>query len=267
MTTEVVEIALSGAIQEYTRQNYTYGPGNFEHTAEENGWTSIGMICDLMGSPVSCKADSRHYQYVTSTWALHASNAEEIERILDEVADGLEWAHGPGDSYVFNADRPEMVQAVADIEAALGDGALNETRKYELEYEENHPSEHECYSEDPDCRCEANTHSCREQLWGGVEGGEIGLTADCYWCQYCNGWVDMTDADRMEMHRRLYGRREWWQYTRADFSPEAASRHAAAVARYRRGIRAWRVAGQLDLFSSELPPTTDELIALMGLEN
>ncbi|MFJ9771849.1 hypothetical protein ACIRVF_11445 [Kitasatospora sp. NPDC101157] len=267
MTTAAPEIILSEAIHEYTRQNYAYGPWNFEHTAEQNGWTSIGMICDPMGSPVSSSTNSRDYQYVTHTYALHASNAEEIERILGEVADGQEWAHGPGDCYVYNADHPGMVKAVAEIEGALGDGPLNSDRMSELEWEENHPSEHECYSTDPDCGCEKNTHACREELWSAVSGGEIGLTAETYWCRYCNGWIDLTDADRTEMNRRLYGPRKWWQYTRADFSPRAAKQYAAAQKRHREEIQAWKELGQLDLFSGDPAPTVDDLISMMGLES
>ncbi|MCX4685505.1 hypothetical protein OG401_14475 [Kitasatospora purpeofusca] len=266
MSTATVEITLSEAIHEYTRQNYTYAWWNFEHTAEQNGWKSIGMIVDAMGSPVSSSTSSRDYQYVTHTYALHASNAETIEKILGEDSAGLEWAHGPGDCYVYNADHVATVEAVEGIEGRLANyGILNEDRMSELEYEENHSDEFECGSEDPDCGCEANSHSCREEWWGAIDSGRDDVEAATYWCRYCRDWVTVTDVDRMDIDRRINGRREWWQFTRADFSSEAASKHADSQARYRREIRVWKEVGQLDLFSGEPAPTTDDLIKLMGL--
>ncbi|MGW2539285.1 hypothetical protein ACWC5I_00035 [Kitasatospora sp. NPDC001574] len=59
--------------------------------------------------------------------------------------------------------------------------------------------------------------------------------------------------------------REWWEYNRAEFSQEDAHKHANSQARYRREIRVWKEVGQLDLFSGEPAPTTDDLIKLMGL--
>ncbi|MFJ4093414.1 hypothetical protein ACIPYS_17690 [Kitasatospora sp. NPDC089913] len=59
--------------------------------------------------------------------------------------------------------------------------------------------------------------------------------------------------------------REWWEFSRAEFSPEDAHKHANSQARYRREIHAWEAMGQLDLFSDEPAPTTDDLITLMGL--
>ncbi|MFB8199359.1 hypothetical protein [Kitasatospora purpeofusca] len=59
--------------------------------------------------------------------------------------------------------------------------------------------------------------------------------------------------------------REWWGYSRAEFSQEDAHKYANSQARYRREILAWEEAGQLDLLSDEPAPTTDDLIKLMGL--
>ncbi|MET8702767.1 hypothetical protein ABZW10_28490 [Kitasatospora sp. NPDC004723] len=59
--------------------------------------------------------------------------------------------------------------------------------------------------------------------------------------------------------------REWWEYSRAEFSQEDAHKHANAQARYRREICKWQERGQLDLFSGEPTQSVDELITLMGL--
>ncbi|MFF4815246.1 hypothetical protein ACFY2K_11720 [Kitasatospora sp. NPDC001309] len=56
--------------------------------------------------------------------------------------------------------------------------------------------------------------------------------------------------------------REWWEFTRDDFSPGAEKRHAKVQERHRKAAEEWAEVGQLSFF-----PATDELIVLRGLEN
>ncbi|MFJ7907467.1 hypothetical protein [Kitasatospora sp. NPDC096204] len=222
----------------------------------------------------------------TSTWyatpftqtrdadALEESNwaviSEDLDKRFPESVEVHSFGHfacGYYERLYVRTDDALAIRAIQDwVERLENHPVASDDHYSEVEWERNHPSEHECYSEDPDCGCEKNTHSCREQLWGAVErAGAIDLTAESYWCRYCNGHIDMTDADRAEMLRRLYGRRKWSDYSRADFDPQAAAKHANAQERYRREVRAWQERGQLDLFSDDPAPTVDDLIELTGL--
>ncbi|MGW3232504.1 hypothetical protein [Kitasatospora sp. NPDC001095] len=206
--------------------------------------------------------------------ALEESNwvviTEDLEKRFPESVEVHSFAHfarGYYERLYVRTDDALAIRAVQEWTGRLEAYAVADEERYSaLEWERNHSDEFKCGSEDPDCSCEANTHVCREQLWGTVEqAGAIDLLAESYWCRYCNEHIDMTDADRTEMLRRLYGRRKWSDYSRADFDPQAAAKYAHAQERYRREVRAWQQRGQLDLFSDEPAPTVDELIELMGL--
>lgn len=195
---EAEEITLSEAIQSYTRQNYTYGDWHFYEEAEKNGWKSIGMMVDPLGSPVSSETHSRNYYGPVWEYARAIANAERIVELLDAVDEKVGepgYSYGPGSSFVYDTDNALMVEAVESIENALSDGCLNDDRAYEIEYEENHPSESECYSDDPDCGCYANSHEHADVLADAFESAEVLILDGEWFCPYCNDWEEITPAD------------------------------------------------------------------------
>ncbi|MFJ8041239.1 hypothetical protein ACIRBX_12105 [Kitasatospora sp. NPDC096147] len=242
------KVVLSDQIREYASQNYTYGWWDFEAVAEENGWPSIDMICDPLGSPVGSSTNPRDYQYDSCAYARGASDAEVIERVLEAVADGEEWAFGPGNFYVFNSAHEGITEAARELESALSGGGLDDERHSQLEWEENHPSENECYASDPDCGCPKALHGCRDQLLAAVESGEADLAADDYWCDFCQCSIDMTEGERAYVRGILYPPKAWWQYSREEFSFQGAAAHKAKQRCIREAEEVWKALGQVPLF-------------------
>ncbi|MCZ4119059.1 hypothetical protein [Streptomyces sp. H39-S7] len=192
------EITLSEAIRSYTSQNYSYGDWHFFEEAGKHGWSSIGMIVDLLGSPVSSETHSRSYYGPVWEYARSVANAERIVELLDAVDEKVGepgYAYGPGSSFIYDANNVLMVEAVESIEGALSDGCLNEDRADEIEYEENHPSETECYSDNPDCGCRASNHEHAEELASAFEFEPVQIMDGEWFCDFCSEWIEIAPAD------------------------------------------------------------------------
>lgn len=182
-----VDIELSEDIRNYTRRNYSYSWWDFEAAAERNGWTSIGMITEHNNDgPVSSETSSRSYYGDSATFALCASNAEFIIDGLTSLdPDAEHWDYGPGSSFVFDAECERITEFVEEVEGSLANyGYLNEDRASEIEWEENHPSERECYA-DYDCSCDYSTHECGEELYALAYAGELDEKSEEFECPVC----------------------------------------------------------------------------------
>ncbi|MFD8089002.1 hypothetical protein [Streptomyces malaysiensis] len=198
------EPRLTDELSEYCRGQYHYSAWEFEEMAADNGWSSIGMIMEPDGQPVSSSTEYRYYG-TTHRYAQGASNAEAIERALAEVDErtgAANYAYGPGGySFVYNASNADVVAVVWGIESALSDyGYLDEERASEIEDEENHPDEFTCYA-DNDCSCEVATHEHADMFQLGVESGAITPDMDEWSCPYCKDEQPIEAADREVMAR------------------------------------------------------------------
>jgi hypothetical protein len=200
------DIRCTDDVHDYARQSYTHNLWAFEDTAEENGWKSIGLIMDNL-SPAASSTDQRYYGYDTSRWAQGASNAEAIEDALNAADDGMGWAYGPGETYVFDADNEAVAAVVRDIEGALASyGWLNEERANELEEEENHPDDYTCNA-GRDCGCYVSSHECSDVFRDGVESGDITPDMTEWHCPYCQDDREIGREERAVM--ALITARKW----------------------------------------------------------
>lgn len=94
-----------------------------------------------------------------SNWAVvYADLSDRFGDDVEEVSFG-HWAVGWVAELAYNAGNAELVDAVQEWESSLADYPVADDMHFsELEWEDNHPREGECYSDDPDCPC-GNTES------------------------------------------------------------------------------------------------------------
>ncbi|MFD8789285.1 hypothetical protein [Streptomyces vinaceus] len=214
-------------VTKWASRNYSYSRWEFEEAAESNGWKAIGMITEPYDDgPVSSETSSRHYYGETWAFAKYASNAEhiisELERVDPEAA---HWDYGPGRSFIYDMHCERVVEVVEEVEGCLASyGYLNEDRASEIEYEENHPSERECYA-DESCSCDVATHECRDEVYYRALSGDIDETTEDIECSFCDHFIDLSDyadtvkravADKFHDELRSAG-----QMTIMDFFKEA----------------------------------------------
>jgi hypothetical protein len=191
-------VKFTEAVEDYTRQNYSYSLGHFETTAEDNDWAHIGLIMDNL-SPAESSTDQRYYGYDTARWAQGTSNAEAIEEALNAADGGHGWAYGPGETYVYDADNAAVVAVVEELEGALASyGWLNEERASELEDEENHPDDFTCHA-GRDCGCYVSSHECSDVFRDGVESGDITSKMTEWHCPYCQEDREIGREERAAM--------------------------------------------------------------------
>lgn len=95
------------------------------------------------------------------------------------------WPGGVIETLLVRADDAPALRELQSIIRALADyPVLDESHYSELEYERNHPSDHECYA-DEDCVCEVRTHTHTGDGFGpgyADEDGEV-------WCRFCYEYV------------------------------------------------------------------------------
>ncbi|MET8164656.1 hypothetical protein ABZT34_10410 [Streptomyces sp. NPDC005329] len=186
------------AVEDYASQSYAYSLGHFETAAEDNDWAHIGLIMDNL-HPAASSTDQRYYGYDTARWAQGTSNAEAIEEALNAADDGMGWAYGPGETYVYDADNAAVVAVVEELEGALASyGWLNEERASELEDEENHPDDFTCHA-GRDCGCYVSSHECSDVFRDGVESGDITSKMTEWHCPYCQEDREIGREERAAM--------------------------------------------------------------------
>jgi hypothetical protein len=76
-----------------------------------------------------------------------------------------------------------------------------------MEYEEDHPSETECYNSYPDCGCPVKSHECSDIFRDAVWSEEISATDDEWYCMYCSEWY-LIKAPERERARSIMHRME-----------------------------------------------------------
>lgn len=114
--------------------------------AEEQGWQGVAI------GPVGHHRDSDALE--RSNWAVvYADLHDRFGSDVDEVSFG-HWAVGWVAELAWNAGNAELSEAVDRWFAALSDYPVADDEHFsELEWEDNHPREGECYTGDPDCPC------------------------------------------------------------------------------------------------------------------
>jgi hypothetical protein len=118
------------------------------------------------------------------------SNYEVAERILTDASSFGEvgtrydvWPGGVIETLLVRADDAPAIRELARIVDALEDyPILNDEHCSELEWERAHPSDHECYSEDEDCRCAVRNH---DHVFSADEVDADGEA----WCDCCREYV------------------------------------------------------------------------------
>ncbi|MFE0775715.1 hypothetical protein [Streptomyces sp. NPDC058861] len=121
--------------------------------------------------------------------------------LVQSHPDGVEthsfghWACGNYDRLYVRRDDALAIRAVQNWVTRLSDyGIADEEHYSEMEWDHNHPNEIECYSSDPECSCDANTHDCADMLAAGIASGDIAGDATEWYCGFCSEWYDM-DAE------------------------------------------------------------------------
>ena len=119
---------------------------DLDEYAEEQGWQGVAI------GPVGHHRDSDALG--RSNWAVvYADLYDRFGSDVDEVSFG-HWAVGWVAELAWNVGNAELADAVEAWESALADYPVADDEHFsELEWEDNHPREGECYSDDPDCPC------------------------------------------------------------------------------------------------------------------
>lgn len=117
---------------------------DLDEYAEEQGWQGVAV------GPVGHHRDSDALE--RSNWAVvYADLHDRFGDDVDEVSFG-HWAVGWVAELAWNAGNAELADAVKAWQSALADYPVaDEMHFIELEWEDNHPREGECYSDDPYC--------------------------------------------------------------------------------------------------------------------
>lgn len=95
------------------------------------------------------------------------------------------WPGGVIETLLVRADDALAIRELERIIDALEDYPLLDDMHYsELEYERNHPSDHECYAEE-ECGCEVRTH---KHYGAGFEPADLDEDGEA-WCDICREYV------------------------------------------------------------------------------
>jgi hypothetical protein len=121
------------------------------------------------------------------------SNYQVAERLLTEASSFGEvtarydaWPGGVIETILVRADDASALRVLMSIVSALEDyPVLDDEHHSALEDERAHPSDHECYSEDPECGCEVRNHDHAGDGFGPEDTDEDGEA----WCDRCREFV------------------------------------------------------------------------------
>ncbi|MEV0443871.1 hypothetical protein AB0I84_02020 [Streptomyces spectabilis] len=181
-----MSVEISDELTSLCRHSLWYAEYQFRDEAEGAEWESIAAITDHAGHLVSNRTHGFKYYGSVEAYARGVSNAEAvIEALEEEDPNQLHWSYGPAETFIYNPKHEPIRRVVADIEGQLAAWPyLNEDRANEIEWDENHPNEHECHAEEG-CSCEVSSHECGEQVKGLAYEGAIDLESEEYECPVC----------------------------------------------------------------------------------
>jgi hypothetical protein len=138
---------------------------DLEAYAETRDWRAVGV------GPVGQHRDSDARDQ-SNFQVIYADLSERFPGRVDVVRFG-HWGFGWVEEIAWAANDIRIGQAVSEWADALADYPVADDAHYsELEWEENHPSEAECYSDDPECPCEANLWHLEAHDGTGCRGDE-----------------------------------------------------------------------------------------------
>ncbi|GGW89640.1 hypothetical protein [Streptomyces noursei] len=156
-------------------------------------------------TPITRTRDSRPLE--ESNWTVITHDLEEKHPEGVESHSFGHWGHGWYERLYVRRDDAAAICAVQDWVTRLADyGIADEEHHSELEWEANHQIGTQCWSSDPDCPCEANTHNCADMLAVGIESGDIAADASEWYCNFCSEWYEMDSEWRQRAHSAAYRR-------------------------------------------------------------
>lgn len=130
--------------------------------------------------------------------ALADSNYDTAERLLAEASSFGDtdtrydlWPGGRIETILVRADDAGALRCLQGIVSALADyPVLDDTHYSELQWERDHPSDHECYAED--CSCPVAEHEAAMRKLGQRGAHPFGVPDSDgeVWCGTCGTWVE-----------------------------------------------------------------------------
>lgn len=126
-----------------------------EDYAVDHEWSAVGL------GPVGQHRDSD--PLARSNFEVISSEMRERFGDAMTVVSFGHWGVGWVEEIAFDASREDIVDYVESWEVALSDYPVADDEHFsELEWNDNHPSDSECYSDDPHCGCDAAAARRRE---------------------------------------------------------------------------------------------------------
>jgi hypothetical protein len=99
------------------------------------------------------------------------------------------WPGGLIETILVRADDAAALRVLAGIiDALAGYPSLDDARLAEMEHEQAHPSDHECYA-DAGCGCAVRNHG-HAPADSSIDAGDTTDDGDA-WCQLCGDWVPL----------------------------------------------------------------------------
>lgn len=120
---------------------------NLDTEAADRDWSAIGI------GPVGQHRDSDALD--RSNFAIVSADLRERFGDAVDTASFGHWGVGWIEEVIFDAGRPDVADAVQAWRDALADYPVADDEQFsQLEWEDNHPHDGRCYSDDPDCGCD-----------------------------------------------------------------------------------------------------------------
>ena len=115
--------------------------------AESRGWSGVSI------GPVGRHRDSDAHGSAPTFEVIYGQLSALFADDIDEASFG-HWGFGWVAELAWNTGNGDLASEVESWTKALANYPVaDEMHCSQLEWEDNHPSENECYSDDPDCRC------------------------------------------------------------------------------------------------------------------
>ncbi|WP_143201147.1 hypothetical protein [Streptomyces uncialis] len=148
------------------------------------------------------------FMYTRDADPLEESNWTVISNdLLKTHPEGVEthsfghWGFGWYERLYVRADDALAIRSVQSWADSLASyGVANDEHLSEVEWNQNHPSEKECYSSDPDCRCDFMTHSCGDEFRAAVDTGNLHIVDEEWYCDFCSEWNPITNTQHRYMN-------------------------------------------------------------------
>ncbi|MFE9456014.1 hypothetical protein [Streptomyces californicus] len=172
---------------EYTREAHSDASFHIDREAFEGMWYAL---------PFSRTRDADALE--ESNWYVIAGELEEAFPESIQTHSFGHWGVGWYERLYVRADDALAIFACQKWAYFLADYAVANDEHYsETEWNHNHPSETECYSEDSECGCDKNTHDCADMLAAAIDAGAVKADDEAWWCDFCSEWNDLDDEWRV----------------------------------------------------------------------